>query len=332
MSPAARLGSMKRNLRRVLVVVLLAVALYGAFALLAGYREIGDSLEGYGWWSLALALALATANYGLRFAKWQYYLSLLDVRGVRRSDSLLVFLAGFTLTVTPGKVGEVLRSVLLQTTYGIPVARTAPIVVADRLTDAIGVIVLVVLGVGLILWRTPALALVRWFERRPNPLRKLARDVEAALQSLYTVASPRALLWPAVLAAVAWACEAVALYAVLYGFGTPVSMSLAVFFYSTAMLAGGIVPLPGGLGVAEPIMQEGLIQVAGIARAPATAAMVLTRLATLWWAVLLGFVALTRLKARYPGLGLDDEPGLEVDAPSAGKEVQAGEQHGEEAP
>ena len=66
----------------------------------------------------------------------------------RRLDSLLVFLSGFVLTITPGKVGEVFKSAVLAKTHGVPAERTAPIVVAERLTDAIGVIVADRLGSG----------------------------------------------------------------------------------------------------------------------------------------------------------------------------------------
>ena len=69
-----------------------------------------------------------------------------SIRGVGRVDSLLTFLSGFVLTVTPGKVGEVFKSLVLFETHGVPVARTAPIVVAERVTDVIGVVVLIVLG------------------------------------------------------------------------------------------------------------------------------------------------------------------------------------------
>src|SRR5260370_30378484 len=85
-------------------------------------------------------------NYLLRWLKWEFYLSRLEIRGVGRQDSLLTFLSGFVLTVTPGKVGEVFKSVLLFDLHGIPVARTAPIVVADRVTDVIGIVGLIVIG------------------------------------------------------------------------------------------------------------------------------------------------------------------------------------------
>ncbi|HXS16563.1 MAG TPA: hypothetical protein VN764_05225, partial [Polyangiaceae bacterium] len=76
----------------------------------------------------------------------------------------------------------------------------------------------------------------------------------------------------------------------------------AVFFYSTATLAGALVPVPGGLGVAEGIMQSQLIGMGGVSHAAATGSMLLIRFATLWWAVIVGFVALALLKRRHPSL------------------------------
>lgn len=75
-----------------------------------------------------------------------------------------------------------------------------------------------------------------------------------------------------------------------------------MFFYATATLAGALIPVPGGLGVAEGLLQSQFVQLGGVAPGPATASMLLIRLATLWWAVVVGFVALGILRGRYPGL------------------------------
>ena len=87
--------------RRLLVAMLLGVAVYGFFVLYAGVRDLGTSLARFHWSAFAIALTLASSNYLVRFAKWQYYLRRLDVRGVGTLDSLLVFLSGFVLTITP---------------------------------------------------------------------------------------------------------------------------------------------------------------------------------------------------------------------------------------
>lgn len=324
---------MGRTVRRILIALLLGVVLYGAFVLWAGYREISGSLARFNWLYFAAAIGLATGNYLLRFAKWEYYLARLGIRHVPKLDSLLVFLSGFVLTVTPGKVGEVFKSAVLGETHDVPMSRTAPIIVAERLTDVIGVITLIVIGsagfagglgwaaagsaavvVGLvlILWRAPGEWLLARLERGPARLQKLVPRLREAFDSLRLLASPSALLWPALLSLVGWGAEGVALYLLLQGFGATVSATLCVFFYATATLAGALVPVPGGLGVVEALIQEQLVRLASVAQPDAAAAMILIRFATLWWAVLVGFAALAALRARFPGLMSDASRDQEV--------------------
>jgi len=326
---------MKRFIRRVVLAMLAGVALYGVFVAYAGWQAIRTSMAGFSWLTFAAALGLASLNYALRFGKWQYYLARLQVRGVAKVDSLLIFLSGFVLTVTPGKVGEVFKSAVLAETHRVPVARTAPIVVAERLTDLVGIIVLiaagsagfsgglpwaaagsalVVIGLLFIFWPTPMLGLISAIERGPARIAKLGPKLREAFESLRILASPSALLLPTLLSILAWGAEGVALWVLLRGFGLELSTTLAVFFYSTATLAGAIVPVPGGLGVAETMIEQQLVRLGGVPHGPATAAMILVRFATLWWAVLVGFMALALLRARHPHL-LSDRP--ELVAPAA---------------
>ncbi len=310
-------------LRRVLIVTFVGVLLYGLFAVYTGVHQIGSSLARFHASALLLALGLACCNYLLRFAKWQYYLARLEIRGIPWYDSLLVFLTGFVLTITPGKIGEVFKSAVLAKTHGVALERTAPIVVADRLTDVIGIVILILIGgasfpkglpwalagalavaVGLllILWQAPALWLCDRLEQRGRSggkLRGAVPKLRAGLIQLRVLAKPSALPVPALLSVVAWGAEGTALYTLLCGFGESVPWTLSVFFYSTATLAGALVPVPGGLGLVEGMLREALLHLGGVEQGVATAAMILVRLATLWWAVLVGFMALFLLRVRF---------------------------------
>jgi uncharacterized membrane protein YbhN (UPF0104 family) len=82
-----------------------------------------------------------------------------------------------------------------------------------------------------------------------------------------------------------------------------------LFIYATATLAGALVPLPGGLGVAEAMFQTQMVGLAGVTLGAATASMLMIRFATLWWAVIVGFVALAILRNLYPALLSSTEPG-----------------------
>jgi uncharacterized protein (TIRG00374 family) len=303
--------------------MLLAVVLYGGFAVWRGVGKMGDELGRFAPWAFVAACALAFGNYLVRWARWELYLARLGIRGVSRVDSLLTFLSGFVLTVTPGKVGEVFKSVVLQQTHGVPVEVSAPIVVAERVTDVIGIVVLIAFGslgfAGGLLWaglgtaavvvllvvvsnRRLSLAMIGFVERLPGALGRIGPKLYAAYESLAILVRPSNLVLPTLLAVLAWAMECAALWVILKGFSQPIGFGLATFFYATSTLAGALVPVPGGLGVTETSLQSQLQELGHVSPTASTASMILVRFATLWFAVLVGFVALSALKRRYAGL------------------------------
>lgn len=312
------------NLRRVLVSMLLGVGVYGAFVVYRGTAAIKQSLDHFHPSAFVIACALALGNYVLRYLKWEFYLARLDIRGVKKSDSFLTFLSGFVLTVTPGKVGEVFKSLILFETYGVPVARTAPIVVAERATDVVGIVLLIVFGASLgfsggLIWagigatlvlvllaivghRGLSLALIGMVGRMPGRIGKIAPKLETAYESLATMLKPRNLFVPSAISAAAWMLECLSLWVILGGFGESTSVPLATFFYATSTLVGAIVPVPGGLGVTESALMGQMTTVGHVDGSTATAAMILVRFATLWFAVIVGFIALSLIKRRYPDL------------------------------
>ncbi len=293
----------------------------GVFIVLTFYADAPRLLEALGkfdWRYLPLALAATLINYLLRFARWHYYLDVIGVKHVLPRDSLLIFLSGFSLTLTPGKLGEVLKSFLLKNRYGTPVSYSASIVVAERLTDVFGMILLAAfgltlypLGVGafailligialfVIIVQQRALAerLLNLFARVPviGRFANLARNLYA---SAYLMLRLKPLLISIALATAAWFGECVAFFVILLGTGAQPSAWLllqATFIYAAASLLGAVSMLPGGLGATEGGMALLLQQIVGLAREASVAATLIVRLCTLWFAVLLGVLALILL-------------------------------------
>ncbi|HVR03618.1 MAG TPA: flippase-like domain-containing protein, partial [Polyangia bacterium] len=130
---------MKGLVGRVILGVAVGVAVYIGFTIWANAGQVAGALRAFHWSMAALACLLAAGNYLVRFVRWEYYLRVLGVRVAPR-DSLSVFLAGFALTVTPGKLGEAVKALLLRASHGVPAARTAPIVIAERVTDLVALL------------------------------------------------------------------------------------------------------------------------------------------------------------------------------------------------
>jgi uncharacterized protein (TIRG00374 family) len=303
----------KKLLGKIILGVAAGVAIYVGFSIWADARSVGRALANFHWHIALGALGLASLNYLVRFVRWHYYLKLLGL-AVPAGHSFLVFLGGFSLTVTPGKLGEVVKALLLRESHGIAAARTAPIVIAERFTDLMGLLLLacvgifsfktdprfLVVGAGLIGFGLVVVSvepIAAFFLRLTGRLPIVSRmtpKLEEAYQTTAALLRPRPLLLGVVLSVVSWFFECAAFWAVVHGFaGASVELQAATFIYASMTVAGALSFLPGGLGVTEAGMLALLGELAhGCGRSVAAAATFVTRLCTLWFAVLVGIVAL----------------------------------------
>ena len=95
------------------------------------------------------------------------------------------------------------------------------------------------------------------------------------------------------LSLVAWAAEGYALYLIVAAMGAATDPATAIGIYAIALLGGALFFLPGGLGSTEAFMFALLVG-AGMDTAAAGAATVVSRVTTLWFAVLLGWTSFLR--------------------------------------
>jgi uncharacterized protein (TIRG00374 family) len=303
--------------RRVIATALLAVLVFAALSLGSDVRALGRSLRSFDVSALGLALALVLGNYVLRFWRWQYYLRVLSVPVPTRL-SALVFLSGFVMSVTPGKMGEVFKSMLLYEYRGIGIARTASIVVAERLLDLVALVLLVSLGgtafehggavafsgavvVAVIVLGCTVKSVGHFVLDQLARLRVAASIVpklRETYDALHVLTRPAAFGVGGLYALAGWTLECVATMVLVRGFAdVQISFEGATFAYAAGTLAGALAMLPGGLGVAE-VGMAGLLRATSttVTAAVASAATILVRLSTLWFGVALGGLALLVLR------------------------------------
>ncbi len=305
--------------RQVLIAMVAVVAVVAAITVVGDVRTVRDRLDGFGWWALAAALGLALVNYTLRFVRWQLYLRDRRVM-VPSGTSALVFVAGFSMAITPGKVGELLKCYLLRELADVPVATSAAVVINERVNDLLALLAVATIGVavhgvagevviaaaivvglafGFLLWRDLARAVID-LVTRPARLRALRPRLHTLHADLLALSRPSVLLWSTALAMAAWAAEGLGFALIVGAFpGADIALGLALVIYAATTIAGAISFLPGGLGVTEGAMTLLLVQHAvGVDRGTATAATLVTRFATLWFAVAIGAVALLLVRRR----------------------------------
>ncbi|MBK9713810.1 MAG: flippase-like domain-containing protein [Kouleothrix sp.] len=314
---------------KIIISALLGLAVVVALGLLSDIREVRQSFATFQWAMLPAILGFTALNYALRWAKWDYYLRRMGMGlGVSYGDSALLFTSGMVMAVTPGKVGEVLKSYLLKRVNGTAISASAPIVLAERVTD--GLAMLLLMGFGLTLYPPARLAfaallaltlvglLVLQSQRLMDMAlglaarlpygRRIAPRLATAYASSKQLLSWHILLPSTVISLVSWFGECVAMYYVLRGLGVPPSYLLllqSTFVFAASTLFGLVSFLPGGLGVSEGSSTLLLERLIPLAAGPATTATIIIRFCTLWFGVTLGAVALAIFTRRY---GEEREP------------------------
>jgi uncharacterized protein (TIRG00374 family) len=310
---------MKSLVGRVILGVAAGVAVYVGFTIWANAGRVAAALASFSWRMALVAALLAAGNYLVRFGRWHYYLRVLGLPVAPR-DSLLVFLAGFSLTVTPGKLGEAVKAFLLRASHGYPVARTAPIVIAERVTDLLALLLLalagifhfdvdrrflvagavLVLGGVLVVSIDPLAEAALALAARLPGVRRFAPKLREMHVATAALLHPRPLALATAISTASWFLECLAFWTVVRGFpGVGLGVRAATFIYATMTIAGALSFLPGGLGVTEAGMLALLVRFGtGLDRGQAAAAVFVTRGATLWFAVALGLPALVAYTRR----------------------------------
>ena len=303
---------MKR--RGLITFVLLSIAVFAGLALYGDLPDLVGQLSSFplAYWFMALGLALA--NYFFRLVRWHYYLRHLGVKiGVGASGA--IFMSGLSMAVSPGRVGELTKSYFLKEKFGVPVALSSSVVVAERITDLISVLLLSLWGLTLISygWTVALVVLAAialfiflvvspWGSdkllRLPLPLkwRPFLITSRDALQQIFSLKPLGVAL---LLGLLAWTAEGFALWLVLDGLDATSSLGQAVSIYAAATLLGAITMLPGGL-VGTEVGMVAMLRQLDISNTLASSATIIIRICTLWFAVVIGFLALIYVQVYMP--------------------------------
>lgn len=297
-----------RDLALLAVLFLLVAAGLGALASATGWDETKTALRRVSAGELGALLALSLVNYMGRSLRWHLYSSKLGLNtGIWQS--VRHFMGGFAMSVTPGRVGELVRMRWIRRETGWAFERTAPLAIIDRAADLSAMALL--LAVALTFSTTGvtggvpvalAALVVAFVATRPQLLKavgdalyrvsgrrmpRLFARVRRASRSLEVFSSPAVLLAGGALGVGGWFAEGYAFYLLLTWMGADIGlwMSVAIFIFAT--LAGGLTGAPGGLGGAEAAMVA-LLAVQGVPLEIAVPATLIIRVTTLWFAIAIG--------------------------------------------
>jgi len=305
-----------RILRSTLVFGVVGVILYAAATLASDYKSTASALLDFPGRTLALVLVLVVVGWLLRGWRFHYYL-LQAGPPVPLGYSIAVFLAGFALTGTPAKMGEAAKGVFLKEDYGMSITRVVGILVVERLMDLWGVLLLgslsfllfsqwiaafllcaaVVVAGGIFLCMEGVYRPILGRLSRIGFLSWVSQKILGILLAGRELMTPRIFVVGLLVSTIAWGMESVALYLILEGLGLSATLLQANFVYCFSTIVGALSMLPGGIGGTEAGM-VGLLAVLGISYSNGLPAVILIRVCTLWFAIVVGICFMIAMLAR----------------------------------
>ncbi|MBN1233043.1 MAG: flippase-like domain-containing protein [Candidatus Coatesbacteria bacterium] len=307
------------RIRSAIYTILFALIIYLSITIYIGADKMWLAIRSFPVITHLIPLILIVfIGWFLRAIRWNIFLHTAQENKVPALKSYWIFFASFSLTITPGKAGEIVKAAFLKDKYSIPVTKTAGILMIERIMDLLSIIVLAAFSFPFFLSMSinsndsyniilsfiissiivAGFVLFIFFEGIYTPvlnyigkipfLSKLCLKILELLKTGKDLLNLKTILKGMVLSITSWGLEAVAFYWIMNGMKINGSLELANFAYSIGQIIGAVTLTPGGVGTVETGMFVPL-KIAGIKPADAAPAILLLRIVTLWLASFTGF-------------------------------------------
>lgn len=315
---------MQKYRNRLVIGFASAVLIYAVYLFIVETRTESGALiflRQFPVWLLLPMVVLQLLAFFFRWIEWHYYLGVIGAQHkISIADSMILQMASFTMTVSPGKAGELLKSVILKSKTGTDIARSAPVVLAERVVDGIAVILMLAVAVALggetthlqpwqrnsILFSAGVLSaglvavqlrpLAYFFLRAVGAIPFVKRS-QSALTAFYEssreVFRLRHVIPMIGIGFGVYGCSAITMYLILVGFGATPTTSLfllAVITSGVSAAVGALSGSPNGAGVTEGSTQFILMSTLGYGAGLALAVGLLHGLFNKWFRVFLGMI------------------------------------------
>jgi len=255
-----------------------------------------------------LGFLVVYASLMITSIRWHIMIRDLGIM-VSPKSSMLVYLCGNAFALSPGRLGEVLRSYYLKRLCNIPVAKTAPTIIVERFFDVFAILVIALsaylliganheviifgyflLGVFLILiYQKKYLKKILDRTKRIPIIGKRSKVLLESIDVIHILLRPKIFVKIFLLSILAWIFESLVVYFALKAFDINLSIIKSAFIQVTSTLIGSATFLPGGIGATEGGL-IGFFLLEGIPYNDAVGPVLLVRIIVLWSIIIVAII------------------------------------------
>ena len=312
--------------RNFLLVVVSMIVLYIVFLIVSDFNVIREKIFDFKTDYLPIILLLAPLSWIIVFFRWHFLLKNSNII-IPKKENFKIYMAGFAMSVTPGKVGELIKSQFLKSKYGVSRKNTLPIIISEYFYHMVGVLVVSILGVyyfefslyiiiltsALIITTLTIISSETFFKKfvnlisKRNFLKKYVSPISDSHIIFKKSTRGKIFIISSGLSIAFWLTEVLIVYFVFLSFNI---LNFEFFkiaaIYTTSLILGMLSFLPMGVGVVEGSL-AGFLNYEGIDISIALTLVILIRIFTRWYGVIVGLIFMKLIGGFSKNLFAQDE-------------------------
>ncbi len=291
-----------------LFVIILAITVYAMIVIISDFEILVEHLQTAKIEFILLGGFVVFVGLIPRSFRWYLMIRELGIK-VDWKPVIPIYLSGLAFGLSPGRLGEVAKSIYLKRLVDAPIQKTAPTIIVERLLDVIAVLVISLLAF-LLIGEKHVMIIVSFFilmiclfliykkiylikilnkTQRIPFLGKFSNNLIASIDIIFVLLKPKIFGITLILSVISWMIESLVVYFVLKAFDINLSIIHSAFVYVTSSLVGAASFLPGGIGTTE----GGLIALLLLENIPIQESLgpvIIIRSITLWAIIIFGVV------------------------------------------
>jgi len=304
--------AIKTKFDKAVIIIVITILFYSAILFLANINSIIEKTYDIDFLYVPPILSLMGVHTIIMAIRFHRLLQRLEIR-IPFKESLKIFVAGLSLSITPGGIGTAIKSHILQKRYGKSISSSLPIILIERWTELLAIliittvlllwadlyesIILMAIGYVLILIIMTIFSNSKIFLSfkglitKINYFKRFAASIDESKNSLNKLTKKESLLEALGLSLVAKSLHLITVYLVFLSVGINLSFFESGQVYYTSLIFGVLTFIPAGIVVTESSML-GLLLKYGVEIPVAVLAVIYVRIVSMWLVTLIGALTL----------------------------------------
>ncbi|MCV0399661.1 MAG: flippase-like domain-containing protein [Nitrosarchaeum sp.] len=298
---------------KIILSLVIVSSIYAIFLIVSDLAIVYTSLINFKLEFLPVIFILISISWFVLFLQWHLLLKNSGIFIPIRT-SFSIYVSSFALGLIPGKMGDFIKAKILKDKFSVPISQTSGIIISEWFYTAIGLITLSMIGIfvfelgayigivfGLLLVMLFALTksdklldkIVR-FSSKIKFASNFAKSLSDSFETVKNSTKAKIGVQASCLSITYWLIEACTVYLIMTALNVPEIKILEIIpMYSSAIILGFISFLPLGMGVVEGSF-SGFLNYYGLNLSIAITTVIIIRLFTRFYPVLIGFIALKK--------------------------------------